>query len=653
MKHKKIVIVIKWWWIALLFFILLASLSYISQATDYSRIGNYTLADWGGAPSIDGTNATEGSSIETKGYTVTNGAATYQSAFNISYYQPYTLTTGESGDQKWHYNGAINYKLCCNMVAKDEDDASLYHVFGFIESNDDFHGAFIQSNNADWIFGWNAGGNTQTFTGYNPSNNWANFTVCYQPSTQWAVKFTNGSWFNTTTNVEASLPDTFGVISINTGRTILGMWACWNGTYENNPSFVFGELPDTEKPNATLIYPINENLNSKLYINGNATDNTNITRIITNDTVFNITTSNTIFSKKMNWNITNSSTILDKTYNIIITFFDNASNNATLFVNFTIDTVNPTINILSPTNHQIISNSSMLFKLYCYDLNLYGYQFKIYNDTNVIYYNETFNLGVTNYTFVTLVNISNLSDGTYDINANCLDGHTSTAINNIPITKTTDSLTIGDFTINPLIKPDSFEYKKEYDRYTYSFIYPTITTYQVRVTSKQSIVKVLNSNYKGHYITGNHYWFDTEPYKPVSEEYINDNEIMLSFNGDKFIFNSVGVLNNVSQHIDFVKTTSEATNETTTAETIVDVGNKFVSITVVCIFLIIHFIILILGFTFRVSEMVFISGILGILVSFIGIALLINMIGNLGLLFFVSYIFVCGTFMFISYSKND
>lgn len=85
---------------------------------------------------------------------------------------------------------------------------------------------------------------------------------------------------------------------------------------------------------------------------------------------------------------------------------------------------------------------------------------------------------------------------------------------------------------------------------------------------------------------------------------------------------------------------------------IADQISVFIRLGIVGLFYLVHFALLIIGFSFSVRELVFLSGILGILSSIIGLALISHLIGTVGIIFFVAYLVISTIFTIMAGQSN-
>ena len=218
---------------------------------------------------------------------------------------------------------------------------------------------------------------------------------------------------------------------------------------------------------------------------------------------------------------------------------------------FVFDREIPEILFIDPAADQIFTNASSIFTTTCNDTNLFGFDFAVINETGIVFVNTTRNLNTTFFQLNNTINFSSstLPDSMYSAQFDCLDGHTTAFIDDISTSKGDTWLTIGDFTIDMDVKPDRLDYNRLYDRYSIDIEYKSKADHVFTITSMNKIY-VRDSKYSGHLVSGK-YWFDTEPYIPKSITQINDRLVEIVIQGDKFNFNSIGIINNVSSTIDF------------------------------------------------------------------------------------------------------
>jgi len=269
--------------------------------------------------------------------------------------------------------------------------------------------------------------------------------------------------------------------------------------------------------------------------------------------------------------------------------------------NWTLDTVSPNINFLSPelnTRKHPYDDSNINVTITFNDTNLYRYSINITNSSGVGYYYNVTNATSTFETFSELIDITSFPVGTYTINATATDSHTELIIKDYEVSKVVDKISFETDSKNIIeiqaLGANSSEYTKLTDRYSYGFTYDmkssdivkTANGYILKyyLTSNKPLIYLPNTNYRGHFITineqGRGNWIDFEAMIP--NENINKNVVNVIKQNDyfyivelnielstkiidekdvisKITFNSIGGLNVKSETRDF---TIGATNTT-------------------------------------------------------------------------------------------
>ncbi len=333
-------------------------------------------------------------------------------------------------------------------------------------------------------------------------------------------------------------------------------------------------LVDVTPPVITLITPANNTATNVIPLNItlSVTDDfpNDILCILSNST---ITFDSGTFPQSTNFNLilAKGEIALDQEFpDLKVTCFDNTvpnNNSAIILLNYTLDTIPPIIFTISPANEQKFNKditSSINIKANCTDAPVFRLNITIENATNRIASFES-RSPVNNFIVIDEnLNIATLGVGNYTINYTCADTHTKIIIADYNIRKN-----ISDRTIK-YVTPDRNEFKIRYlqnsldladfgsekaeskDRYKFWFNSnetetKTRRTFIFEIISKKPVYYIENSNYKGHFITGNN-WIDFEfndkdaAYK-VTRNTRNNYEVEITTAKTNLNFNSVGDLN--------------------------------------------------------------------------------------------------------------
>lgn len=189
-----------------------------------------------------------------------------------------------------------------------------------------------------------------------------------------------------------------------------------NDTSNNINSSSVGFITDTIFPIVNIISPGNITYNSlPIIFNISSSENSTANYSLTNG-LLNYTM--TVNSTGTGFNATNSS-IADGQYTARFFVQDIAGNmNSSTNVTFSIDTINPTINLVSPTESSGVSRSRNYIEINvtASDINLANITIRLFNSSHAI--NQT-NTSLLNPFYI---NYSQLSDGLYFYNATAADG---------------------------------------------------------------------------------------------------------------------------------------------------------------------------------------------------------------------------------------
>lgn len=305
-------------------------------------------------------------------------------------------------------------------------------------------------------------------------------------------------------------------------------------------------------------------------------NNTNVT-IVWNttdpegDTVYSIiwvNGSQWVNTTSLNWT---TNFTADGNYSISIGAHDNNSewslNNDS--VNITIDTVNPILNWTSQDQVNVVSN---IDAYYCNvtgtDENLYGLDLRLSYTANGTEIDNLTKINIDGESYSSSLPWTLKEETNYTCNATVSDGHTKNIIspaNSININLEDKSITyhlkgndiIIELTNNNLFVDDINTIKLD-DKYTFQFITSgsnALLRYDYKIYSKTPIVKVRNTDYKGHIVLGNKYWMDFEGQDIEAVDIFDTNkegdwytiEIRVIAKKKDPQFDSIGELNIVSE----------------------------------------------------------------------------------------------------------
>lgn len=251
-------------------------------------------------------------------------------------------------------------------------------------------------------------------------------------------------------------------------------------------------------------------------------------------------------SNCFNWNNTKDETLI---WNVMCNDTSENSVFAAYNYTFSFDTVNPVLTVTSPDNNSYYSSSdTLIINTSCTDNTVYILNVTFYNSSNATSYQNTTTSG-TELTIYEELSLGGYADGDYLLNVSCSDGHTESIWEpTAPPSSIKDGIrldgidiTLGNIDGGAL---STFKAIKEPDRYTFELDFDNIINSFEYVITADKIVRY-GSQYKGHLILNDKYWFDTEPYTP---EYIHidGNTVRIKISGvkgSKVITESIGGLN--------------------------------------------------------------------------------------------------------------
>ncbi len=241
--------------------------------------------------------------------------------------------------------------------------------------------------------------------------------------------------------------------------------------------------------------------------------------------------------------------------------------------NWTLDTVNPTITLISNNgfkadNSTIINSylNNLTINISFFDINLYQTLINITNSTGSSVYNYT-NVSITQTTdnISKTIDISGWTLGNYTIQLATTDSHTAKYIPGYDTSKGLNYLRYkttegNDIRITSDTLPLTFSTTKLTDKYDFEFNYLFLREeYKYTITSRNRIDYIEDSDYKAHFVimgeNGRGNWLDFENEYLSKKDYkvikISDYEyeVIIKSKGRKQIkFSSLGGLNTVEVH---------------------------------------------------------------------------------------------------------
>lgn len=341
----------------------------------------------------------------------------------------------------------------------------------------------------------------------------------------------------------------------------------------NISSILFVDIVDIIPPTITLISPTN-NTNTNiipLNITFSVLDDS------ANDIICSLTNTTIIFdsgtfpqSSNSNLTLAEGETALSQEFpNLNLTCFDNTAlnNSATLLLNYTLDTIPPIIFTISPADTSSFNKDaidSISIKANCTDVPVFRFNITIENATDIVASFES-RSPVNNFIVIDeTLDITDLGSGFYDVNHTCADPHTTKQIADYNIKKNVSDTAIkyitdtgNQFKIRYLqnsLDINTFGSSKAIsnDRYKFWFYTnetesKTKRTFIFEIISEKEVYYLENSEYRGHFITGNN-WIDFEIDDQNADYIITKNakdnyEIEITTSKTKLDFNSVGDLN--------------------------------------------------------------------------------------------------------------
>ena len=434
-----------------------------------------------------------------------------------------------------------------------------------------------------------------------------------------------GSLINTSKIIFNGASDTFVTtifnLSINMTRGLMS-FQFWANDSSNNISVsqIFTIKIKNSIPTIPIIYsPYNNEINNTRKIIFNSIDNDNdiITyQIYINDTL-NITTTTNITV----WNGSNNN------YNLKINAFDgygNSGNSSIIY--FTLDIGFPIIISILPLedNSSIYSNDgSINIQLSGTDnRDLTFFELNITRESdNLLKFNITnSSLSGTTFNYITNIDTTSWNNVSFIETVRLCDSHSLAVISKANVIYRKYNELSFDFSgtkiyIKSINGNELYtDTKKLTDRYTTEFYYSKKTSHKVyELTSNKNIKYLPYSKYKGHFVIDNYVWVDFNTNSDVSIEKTDKGYLIYVYNNDdKIIFNSIGLLNCVVEAYSFNLSAIPAPTIPPTLAEVVTNTNTFLLYT---LFIFISLTLLFLGFKYEQGIMIFLSCLMGILIS--------------------------------------
>lgn len=363
----------------------------------------------------------------------------------------------------------------------------------------------------------------------------------------------------------------------------------------SNPPYImvilgYKELENVA-PNISILYP-------NLTLGDRINDFTGWINVTIQDTGGNCTFNDSRWDYQngnaSHFNFLNNTDLPNADYSIFIGCNDSEGESDTYTLNFTIDTINPIIHIFDPTNNSAYSTfqENFTYDLECSDLSPYLFNMSIFNSSNDLVFsieNDTTTANGTTLDLIGTLDISNYNSGNYTVNYSCSDSHTLKTWNPSytvsPIAGGIDIVFDGTESIKVKVQNieataqlssaslSSFSTTKEIDRLTFDLSFSQNIKKMEFLIEANSIQEIQNSNYKGHIILNNKYWFDTEPYRSTIS--INKGIATLTIENidtPSLITNSLGGLN-VESVIHNIQIDSKKPNATFKTQTPSDINS--------------------------------------------------------------------------------
>lgn len=479
---------------------------------------------------------------EGAGYLHQYGGNTWDT--NDFIYAVYIFDTGEP------FSFIIDYEV-------NDTGASDWFYYGFDADKtwgpDDLHGA-VDSDPNMRIWG--------TTTSYHPVV-YTNYTIIGNATgtSGDATIYKNGSSDNTQRNTDFADANYYLVLwgSSGTASIKVNYIASWNGSLADAPyievivpvvSTVIHSPLDGTKNNTQLnpcytswVYG-GDNATCSLYVNGTLKDSENIA---------NNTESCNLIDSTMSALYNNFSIICNYT-----TTFNGTADRAYIY-----DTGIPTISFTYPSEDNITSfanGAGVTLNLsinFTDDFGLYYFNVTVPNAT---YYTNYTNLSDSPkwYVFNYSLPVTNMTNTSHVVKVKTCDSHTAAELKETPDINKGDSsisyvfekATINIFTYDADVT--TVESNRLYDRYSFDFIYRDEEASRVLyLSSDEPIIYLDRSSYNGHFIIGESYWVDFEPYD-VDVSLVGDIYYITIKNPEKEMsFRSIGELNCNEKEVSF------------------------------------------------------------------------------------------------------
>lgn len=399
-------------------------------ATDYSAFCNtgvtcYTLMA-GGEPSLNGTNGINAEDIANYGWSKALGSAFVNytnrkvADGNIAIG---TLNADTGNGKRYYYDNpaVINYPVTYEfyMFAYNLHGPGTSIIqFGFGTTGYDGTGLIRAYNTGGissgvWALFINGSGGGPIHLAADGfwSDEWVKFTIEFNPSNYYHLKFQNGTWKNVTTK-DTQLARLFLYAKTNFNISI-DSFRLWNGTIDDRPAGPPQPPTFVEPPT-----PVDGNVNNTGTIKINCTGNRNYMWFDSNPIPITARLKNTTSSED-NWTITG---FPDGLYYYKSGCFNesqnqfSASNTSTR--TFIVDNTNPDITSKLFGNKTTVITENLTFSINYTDANRI-WKFNVSNSTSLL--NET-RINSSFFIYNASINISDKIAGKYDINTWACDG---------------------------------------------------------------------------------------------------------------------------------------------------------------------------------------------------------------------------------------
>lgn len=328
---------------------------------------------------------------------------------------------------------------------------------------------------------------------------------------------------------------------------------------------------DTIVPSLSVVYPINQSsldgIQYFFYLNGTASDNTALSNIFHNNTLWGNNT-----GTNASWSFLNVSSIPEGNYTINISANDTSGNKFSYLANFTVDFTKPIlIKILPVSSIEIFADGIDINVSASDNYELFAYNLTCVNSSSenvTTHYIE--DLNVSTYAPRVYLNWSSQSLGMFNCSVQVWDSHTHSYINDASVTLNPfdrsisfvypeDSITLRLEGSSDLINFKDISYTKLLDRYTIDINFNGNFKDKSRsffLSSSSHLYYKSISKYRGHFVSSGGLWYDFEgPIGSLQIERLSDNSFRITEQSDSINlnYNSLGKLNYASLNFTVTK----------------------------------------------------------------------------------------------------